>query len=249
MVSLPVVLIHPFPLSDEAFAEDTVELSSVAEILTPSMRGFGGAAPFDEETPPSIDAMADDVARLLDERGIDHAVVGGLSMGGYVSLAFARRHSRRLRGLILANTRAEPDSPEARLNRETAIARIAAGDVAGFVDGMLGKLLGPRTRKERPEVVDHVRRIAMTAPPSAFIDALRALRDRPDARPALSAIGVPTLVIAGRDDEITPVAAAETIHATIAGSSLVVLPDAGHLSNVDAPAAFRAAVREFLERL
>lgn len=229
-----IVLVHPFPLSGDAFAAEVEALASLARVLTPTMRAA------------SIEAMADDVARVLDEAGVEKAFVGGLSMGGYVSLAFARKYPERLQGLILGDTRAEPDSPEAKAQREKSIAQVHAGEVDAFVDGMLEKLLTPKTRSERPEIVAHVRTIAMSTPPSAIVDALRALRDRPDARPGLANIEVPTLVLVGKEDVVTPLEAAQTLHAGIAGSKLVVLPEAGHLSNLEAPAAFQKAIKEFL---
>lgn len=253
-MALPtVVLVHPFPLDSEAFADDAAALAGAMRLVTPNVRGFGGAAPFDAATPPSIAAMADDVARHLDALGIgasadDRVIVGGLSMGGYVALAFARRHRARLRGLILADTRAEPDSPEGRAQRDEAIARIRGGDAEGFVDGMLEKLLAPKSHTARPEVVARVRAIARKASPEALVAALEALRDRPDARPGLADIDVPTLVVVGSDDAVTPPSAAEVIRDGVRGAELAVIPEAGHLTNLESPSAFRDALASFVAR-
>jgi pimeloyl-ACP methyl ester carboxylesterase len=221
----PLVLLHPFPLSGEAFAGDVAELASY-RWLTPDL------------TASSIDAMADDVASLLDDKRIPRAFVGGLSMGGYVSLAFARRHPDRLQGLILGDTRAEPDSDEARAGREVAITRIEAGDSASYLESLLAKLT-----VKRHDVVD---RIAGEVSPERLVTTLRALRDRPDARPGLRDIRVPTLVLVGSEDTVTPPAVAEAMHAEIHGSKLIVIPNAGHLSNFDNPRAFRDALTAFL---
>jgi pimeloyl-ACP methyl ester carboxylesterase len=247
---ITLVLLHPFPLSSAAYAADAAALAGRMNVLTPDLRGFGDAPAFDPSEPPSIDTMADDVARMLAARGREEpVVVGGHSMGGYVALALARRHPERLRGLILADTRAEADSEEARKGRAAAIARVESGDASGFVEGMLEKLLSERTRKERPDVVASVRAIAARARPEAIVACLRALRDRPDATAGLGAIDVPTLVVVGREDVITPVSAAETLARGISGAQLHVIPDAGHLSNLEQPEAFRSAVAAFVGKI
>lgn len=228
---IPAVLIHAFPFSGEMYRADVAALSDRMRVLTPTMRNT------------SIDGMADDVASYLDREGIrEPVVVGGISMGGYVSLAFARRHAGRLRGLVLADTRAEPDSPEGRANRDAAIARVQGGDLAGFVDGLLEKLVRPEHRAE-------VRALAMKQAPEAVVDALHALRDRPDARPGLADIRVPTLVLVGDQDALTPPPASEAMKAAIADAELVVIEGAAHLSNIDRPAAFREALATFVGRL
>jgi pimeloyl-ACP methyl ester carboxylesterase len=240
----PLVLLHPFPLSAEAFREDAAELASRFRVIAPSVRGFGGTDGFVE--PPSIDAMADDLVALLDALGVEEPVVAcGISMGGYVALAFARRHASRLRGLVLADTRAEADSEEARTGRDRAIARVEGGDMAGFIDELVPKLLSEATRRERPAVEAHVRSLARAAEPLAVADALRALRDRPDARPTLGEIAVPTLVLVGEDDVVTPPPVAEALARGVPGATLEVLPRAGHLVNLETPAAFRASLASF----
>ncbi len=227
----PVVLLHAFPLSGEMYRADVAALSGRMRIVAPTMRST------------SIDGMADDVAAFLDREGIrEPVVVGGISMGGYVSLAFARRHAGRLRGLVLADTRAEPDTPEARASRDAGIARVKGGDLAGFVDGLLDKLVLPEHREE-------VRALAMKQPPEAVVDALEALRDRPDARPGLAAIRVPTLVVVGDRDVLTPPPHSEAMKSAIAGAELVVIEGAAHLSNIDRPSEFRAALASFVGRL
>jgi pimeloyl-ACP methyl ester carboxylesterase len=176
-----LVLVHGFPFAADSWSGDVDALTSSMRIVVPSMRGFG-ETPAQDLDALSIDAMADDVAAILDTLGVSvPVVVGGLSMGGYVALAFARRHPRRLRGLLLVDTRAEPDGAEARANRERGIARIEGGDLAGFVADLLPAILAPTTIEHRPDVVAHVRALAMSAAPSSVIAMLRALRDRPDA--------------------------------------------------------------------
>lgn len=245
-----LVLVHPFPLSAEAYRADADVLADSMRIVAPSMRGFGESSPFDAVTKPSVDAMADDVAALLDRLDVREPIVlGGISMGGYVALAFARRHAQRLAGLVLADTRAEADSDTARANRDRNIARVNAGEFAAFVDELLPNLVAKRTVDTKPEIVAQARAIALQQTEAAVADALVALRDRPDATPSLGAIAVPTLVLVGSEDTVTPVAAAEVMVKGIPNATLHVIEGAGHLSNLEAPAAFRDAIRGFVTSL
>lgn len=246
----PLVLVHGFPLAADSWRADAEALATRMRVIAPSMRGFGGSPSADLAT-LSIDTMADDVAAVLDALGVTEPVVmGGLSMGGYVALAFGRRHAARLRALVLADTRAEPDSDEARANRDKAIARVDGGDLSGFVDGLLGMILAPVTRAERPEIARAVRAMAMRAAPSSVTAALRALRDRPDARPGLSAISVPVLVVVGEEDALIPPPASRSMVAAMPErAALHVIAGAGHMSNLEQPEAFREAVAGFVASL
>jgi len=245
-----LVLVHGFPFAAESWAADVTELSREMRVIAPSMRGFGGSeAAHDAFT---IDTMAADVAAVLDALGVEAPVImGGLSMGGYVALAFARRFPQRVRALLLADTRAEADSEEARANREKAIARVERGELAAFVEGLLETVLAPSTRSSRRDVVDRVRAMAVTADPKAVVGSLRALRDRPDARAGLAAIDVPVAIVVGEDDALTPPAVSEAMAAAIPKdrARVHVIPEAGHLSNIEQPVAFRAIVRGFVRGL
>jgi len=194
--------------------------------------------------------MADALAGwLVAERIPTPVAVCGLSMGGYVALAFARRQSSHLKALVLADTRAEPDSPEAREVRDRAVEAVRSHGTAAQVEAMLPKVLGATTLADRPGVVSEFRRTGLSQDREAVAAGLLALRDRPDARPGLAAIDVPTLVIVGDEDATTPPSAAEALAAGIRGAKLVVLPGAGHLSNLETPDAFNAAVLDFLDGL
>ena len=247
----PLVLVHGFPFSNASWRADAEALAPAMRVIAPSMRGFGGSLPFDGVAgASSIDAMADDVAAVLDALAItEPVVVGGLSMGGYVTLSFARRHRARLRGIVLADTRAEPDGDEARANREKAIARVGGGDLAGFVDMLLESILAPSTRAERPAISQSVRAMALQADSTAVVQALRAMRDRPDARPGLKAITVPALVIVGEEDALIPPAASQAMASELPNARLRVLPGAGHMSNLEQPDAFRSALAELVARV
>jgi 3-oxoadipate enol-lactonase len=244
----PVLLLHAFPLSSAMWRPQIESLRNDYRVVAPDLRGFGSTLGFTGD--PSVDQMADDAAALLDELKIQApVVVGGLSMGGYVALAFARRHASRLRALILADTQAGADDATAAANRDKMIDFASKNPSPAVIERMMPVALCAITVAKRPEVVGAVRRIASLQAPAGIVGALLALRDRPDATPNLKEIAVPTLVIVGREDALTPPAVAEKLTAGIRGARLVVLENAGHYSNLEQPEGFNEAVRTFLASL
>ena len=245
---LPVVLLHAFPLSAAMWLAQREGLADTCRIVTPDQRGFGGSPLGDDA--PSLDHVADDVAALLDSLGLDRVVLGGLSMGGYVAMAFLRRHADRLAGLLLADTKAGADPEPARDNRER-IARIVTDDPEAtvVVDEILPTLLGESTLRERPLVLGRTKAIVQAAPPAAVAWAQRAMAARPDSFDTLRAVTVPTLVVVGAEDTIAPVAEAAAMVEAVPGARLEVLPAAGHLSAVETPEGFNAALRTLLDRV
>ncbi len=244
----PVLLLHAFPLASAMWREQIRALQGNYHVAAPDVRGFGSTPAF--TGPPSVDQMADDAAALLDELNITGPiVVGGLSMGGYVALAFARRHAARLRALVLADTRAEPDDAAGRANRDKMIEFASKNPSKAVIEQMLPKMVCAETLQKRPEVVEAVKHFASLQAPAGIVNALKALRDRPDATPFLRQIAVPTLVVVGRDDALTPVSTAEKLTAGIPGAKMVIIEKAGHLSNLEQPDGFNQAVRAFLAAL
>lgn len=243
---VPLVLLHAFPLSREMWAPQA-SLAEQSRLLTPDLYGFGATAlPSDGWT---VDSMADALAHWLTALHVTEPVVlGGLSMGGYVALAFARGHSERLRGLILADTKAEADTAEGRAGRDKTIAFVREHSAGDVVEQLMPKLLGDTTRAKNPDVVVEVRRIGTQQTQDGVAAALAALRDRPDATSGLAAIRVPTLVIVGAEDTLTPPAVARSLASGIAGATLEEISNAGHLSNLEAPTEFTELVRRFVVR-
>jgi 3-oxoadipate enol-lactonase len=235
-----VILVHAFPLDGRMWQDTAAALADRCRVIAPDMRGFG-ASDLGHGS-HSIADMADDVAALMDSLGIAKATVGGLSMGGYVSLAFAARHRARLEGLILADTRAAADSEAARAARVEALALVEAQGVAAYVERQLAALL---SASASDEVRNRVRSLGQQKPDGVCAGIL-ALRDRPDRRAELSAIGCPTLVIVGSDDKISPPAEMADIARAISGSRLAEIAGAGHLCNLEKPAEFLAAVANFI---
>jgi len=238
-----VVFLHAFPLNRRMWAPQTSALAGDWRCLTVDFRGFGdspAAEPF------GIDRYADDVAAVLDSVSVRRAVVVGLSMGGYVAFSLWRRHANRVRALVLADTRAGADAPDTRERRHELIALARREGVAAVVDRQLVGLLGKTTRERRAEVESAVRAIAVNASVEGIVGALESMLQRPDSSPTLPTLTVPTLIVVGAEDVITPPKEARAMHEAIGESRIEVLANAGHLSSVERPAAFNAVLNEFL---
>ena len=237
----PLLLIHAFPLSSAMWEDQLDGLATRMRVIAPDMRGFGATARGTGMM--SLDQAADDLVALLDHLKLERVTLAGLSMGGYMSFALLRRYRDRVERLILADTRAGADSDEAKQGREKN-AQLAEAEGAGAIaDQMLPKLLSANATDE---VRDEVRKIVKANDRAGVAAALRAMAARPDSTPLLATIDVPTLIIVGSEDALTPPSESQAMHAAIAGSRLVEIPGAGHISNVEAPDAFNAAVEEFM---
>jgi 3-oxoadipate enol-lactonase len=239
-----LLLLHGFPLDRGLWDPQFAALAQACTVVRFDLRGFG-ASPAGEGV-LTMERIADDAALLLDHLGLSRAVVVGLSMGGYAAFAFARRHAERLRGLVLTNTRALPDDEEGRRRRAELAEEVRRRGVAAASEAFLPKLLGETTRRARPDLVDAVRAMTLRQSQQGVIDALGGLAARADSRPTLREIVAPTLVVTGAEDVISPPAEAREMHAAIAGSRLAIVPDAGHLSSLESPDAWNAALRAFL---
>lgn len=242
-----VLFIHGYPFDRSIWAHQVALLDGFRRIA-PDLRGMG-----ESDAPDlgySMETYAGDLAAMLDALGVDQVVLCGLSMGGYIAFEFLRRWRRRVRGLVLMDTRAEADSAEGRRARDAAAATVRERGVSAVVDGMLPGLLSPSTRSQAPELVERVRTMMSATPASGMVGALGALRDRPDSTELLPTLsGLPCLVLVGEDDEITPPARARAMAEAVPGARLVVIPGAGHLPPVERPSATTQALLEFLRAL
>ena len=244
----PLVLLHAFPLSSVMWEAQAAGLADVARVVTPDLRGFGASPPGADE--PSLDHAADDVAALIDRLGLGQVVLGGLSMGGYVAMAFLRRHPGRVRGLLLADTKAGADPAAARDNRLRIAARLDADRTAGvLVEDVLPGLTGPTTAAERPDVVARVRAMVESAPPAAAAWAQRAMAARPDSLDVLREVDVPALVLRGDEDGLAGPDDVEAMADALPQGRLEVLPRAGHLTALEVPDEVVRAVRGLLDRV
>jgi 3-oxoadipate enol-lactonase len=238
------VLLHAFPLNARMWEPQFALAAHGWRVLAPHLRGFGGGG----TGPPAstVDEYAGDVIDLLDALHVQDAVIGGLSMGGYVAFAILRRAPRYARGLILADTRSQADTPEGLEGRKRMLQLLAEKGPSGVVDDMMPKLLGASTRATKPAQSDRVRALALSNPPEAIAGGIRALMTRPDSTPLLRTIHCPTLVVVGEEDVLTPPALSEEMHRAIAGAELATVPRAGHLSSFEQPDAFNSALAAFL---
>ena len=244
-----VVLIHGFPLDRSMWSHQRSSVGSIYRLILPDLRGHGSSAA--PEGIYAVDEMADDVLELLDALQIAGPVVfGGLSMGGYVALSIAARHPERVKALMLIDTRASADSPEAAQAREDLAGQVeAAGDVKAAVATMLPKLFTKATFERQPGVVARTQDRMARTPARAVAGTLRGLAIRPDRTPDLPGIGVPTLVLVGVDDALIPIEESESMARDIPGAKLVVIPEAGHMAPLENHEATDAAILDFLEGL
>jgi 3-oxoadipate enol-lactonase len=239
-----VLLLHAFPLGLSMWDTQAGALAGRHRVVRFDARGFGGSPP--GEGPLTMERIADDGAALLDHLGIAKAVVGGCSMGGYAAFAFVRRHPQRLAGLVLQDTRAGADNAEGKANRATLAAKVLAEGAPAAVEAFLPKLVGETTHRERPDLVAGLRERILATSPRGIANALHGLGGRADSRETLPTIAVPTLVLVGAEDALTPPAEATTMAAAIPRARLDVIPGAGHLANLERPDAVNAALGAFL---
>ncbi|HEY8414088.1 MAG TPA: alpha/beta hydrolase [Pyrinomonadaceae bacterium] len=246
-LGLPVVLLHGYPFNRSLWTEQVSALSNSYRVVTPDLRGLGesdakpGAA--------TMNQMAQDVAVLLDQLEISRAVIGGLSMGGYVALAFYKQFPSRVRALVLADTRAQADTEDGKQKRFQQAEKALSEGMAGIADSMLPKLLTPETVSKHPEIVKRVRDMMLKTKPEGAAGALLGMAEREDQTPLLAQITCPALILVGREDPITPVADSEKMHREIAGSRLVVIDNAAHVSNLERTEQFNAELVRFLNLL
>lgn len=244
----PLVLLHGFPLSSEMWKAQRAALAAHLRVITPDLRGMGRSdAPTHGAS--SIEMYADDVVALLDYLGIGAAVVGGMSMGGYVLLALVRRHPERVKGVLLIDTKAGADTDEGRAGRYKMIDQARADGVGAIADAMLPKMLTEATRSQQPELATWLHGLMAATPVDGVVAALTAMAARPDSTPLLAAIAVPALVIVGGEDPVTPPAEAETLHRAIEGAELLVVPGGAHAVVVERPDAVNAAIAAFMDHI
>lgn len=240
----PLVLVHAFPLDADMWDPQRSGLSDRMRIITFDLPGFG------RDTGPAATSMeecADATAALLDRLSIDTCVIGGCSMGGYIAMSFLRRHPHRVRGILLADTRAGSDSDEARASRHAQAAAVRADGMEAIIPGLLPKLLGETGKREDTSREARVRAIMERATPEGTARMLEAMAARHDSLPLLRTVTVPSLIIVGDEDILTPPTESRIMAEAMHGSELHVIPGAGHLANMEAPGVFNEIVARFIE--
>jgi 3-oxoadipate enol-lactonase len=241
----PVVLLHAFPLSADMWRPQLERVANGWRLIAPDLPGFGPGAARPGRT-TTIDDLAAGVGHVLDALEIEEATIGGLSMGGYVTFALFRQNPDRCTGVVLADTKATPDTPEGREGRGKMLDLVRREGPGAVAEQMLPKLLGETSRRERPELAATVRAMIEANHAEGIAGGIEAIRDRPDSTPQLAELSCPALIVVGDEDGLTPPADAEAMQQRLARSRLVVLPAAGHLSNLETPDAFSQALADFL---
>jgi len=240
---VPVLLLHGFPHDRSLWAAQLAVPPNGARLIAPDLPGFGESQRGDV---PSLDAWADWTMTFCDALGLKQVVIGGLSMGGYLAFAIWRRHPTRVRGLVLADTRAGADTAEGKAKREDMKALALAEGSGAIAEKMLPGMTGKTSRETLPHVVAILDTMMRNCPVDAVTDGLDAMRTREDSTPTLATITVPTLIVCGAEDALTPVAESEAMHKAIASSQLGILPGAGHASCIEHPAGFNALLSGFI---
>ena len=240
----PLLLIHAYPFDGRFWSEQREVLSRQARLIIPDLRGFGHSAP----RPPanSLDAHAADLAALLDHHAIDRVTLCGVSMGGYIALAFLSRWPERVAGLVLCHTRSQADNEAGHATRLQTAKKLESEGVAAVTKGLPEKMTSGKSRAAHPDLAGRLAALMLGQSAAAMAAAQRAMAARPDRTAILSGVRVPALVIAGDDDPLIPDADIRAMAAAIPGGRLVVMADTAHLSNLERPDAFNGELVGFL---
>jgi 3-oxoadipate enol-lactonase len=244
----PLLLVHGFPLDSTMWREQVSELSKTFRVLVPDLRGFGQSSPVSgDDAVVTMAHFADDLAAMLSAMGIAGPVaLCGLSMGGYVAFQFAARHADKLGRLILCDTKAAADTKEAGENRHKLAAKVLSEGSQAAADAMLPKLFSKRAIEAQAPYVEEMRQVILRTQPRTIAAALRGMAAREDFTAQLETIDVPTLVLCGAEDVITPPAEMRPIAAAIGGAEYCEVPAAGHMSPLEDPRTVNQAIRKFL---
>ena len=239
-----ILFVHGFSLNKSMWKAQLASLSRHYRCIAPDLRGHGSS----QGVPGTytVDILADDLKGLLNHLGIRRVTLVGFSMGGYVAFAFYRKYPGSVRSLVLADTRPQADSPEAKQGRETTAQTVLREGGAGIAKSLAGRMLAPASVQQRPALVQSVQAIMTSTPVNGWVGDLRGLAARPDSMDTLAKITCPTLILVGDQDAVTPPADSRLMAEKIKKAKLVVIPQAGHLAPMEQPRAFNKALREFL---
>ena len=243
----PVVLLHPFPAHHEFWKPLAEHLATRYRVLMPDVRGHGDSGV--GEGPATMEKHAADLARVCDDAGVGRAVFAGVSIGGYILFEFWRRYRQRVRALVLSDTRPQADTVEGRATRLQSAEDVLQRGPEPFIDSMLPKLLGESTRQSRPDLVQAAKRMMMRMSAEDIAQVQRGMAARPDSVETLKSINVPTLLLVGGEDVLTPLGDAELMRQNIASSELRVIARAGHYAPYEQSEATLPLLRQFLDGL
>lgn len=243
---LPVVFIHGFPFNHRMWDPQMRALPAGYRAVCYDVRGHGESQIADGQY--SIEFFVDDLIALLDHLVVETAVVVGLSMGGYIALRAVERHPERIRGLVLADTRCEADPNEGKVKRSAGVLAVKRDGVPAYAENFVKAVFAPASLAAQVPAVEFVKTMIRGNTPLGISGTLLALAARTDTSAALASINVPTLIMCGEHDGLTPPAASEKLHAGIRDSEYVLIPGAGHMANLENEEAFNTALVAFLKR-
>jgi pimeloyl-ACP methyl ester carboxylesterase len=241
-----IVLLHPFPSCHEFWTPVQDKLAAKYRLIMPDLRGLGESGAGDGNA--TMQKHADDLMKLCDELKVAKAVFIGCSIGGYILFECWRRFRERIAGLVLANTKASADNAEARAARLQAAEQVLQQGPEQYVDSMLPKLLGEITQRNRPDVVEKAKRTMMRSTAQGIAAVQRGMAERPDSTPTLSNISVPTLILGGAGDLLSPREELERMRSGIRNSTLQIVPKAGHYAAFEQPEEVAILLKRFLEQ-
>lgn len=245
--SIPVIFLHGFPFDKTMWELQLEFLKFTYRLISCDIRGFGKST--DEYTPLSIDLFGDDLIKFMDKLKIEKAIVCGLSMGGYIALNALKRFPGRFEALVLCDTQCIADTAEGKAKRYKVIEDIKTNGVAKFKEGFIKSVFHVDSPTNKKEIVDQLRDVVFANSQNIITQGLTALAERSETCSSLDEISIPTLIICGREDAVTPLAQSESMNAAIKGSKLQVIENAGHVSNLEQPHEFAQYLSEFLAGL
>ncbi|MFN0157103.1 MAG: alpha/beta fold hydrolase [Bacteroidota bacterium] len=245
--AMPVVFLHGFPFSHEMWKPQLDVVSKSYRAVAYDIRGHGDSYVGDGQF--TIEGHVDDLIALLDHLKIQRCVIVGLSMGGYVTLRALERNPERFTAAVLCDTRSEADGNEAKLKRAASIVAVKKSGSAAFADGFVKAVFAPETFTQNPAATEAIHRTIKLTQPLSIAGTLLALAARTDTTASLPSIKIPVLILVGEKDVVTPPAASQSMHEKIPGSELHLIPNAGHMSNIENPAEFNLHLLAFLKRV
>lgn len=242
--NIPIIFLHGFPFDKSMWAKQLDFFATTNRVIAIDIRGFGKST--DESTPLSIDLFSDDLMLFMNQMKISKAIICGLSMGGFIALNAQARFPDRFEAIILCDTQCIADTIEVKLNRYKTIDEIALNGTLNFNEAFIKKVFCKNSFTNKQEIVTQLRSVVMANPEQIIINGLKALAERSETCSTLPEINIPTLIICGREDEVTPLEQSEFLHTSIKASVLHIIDNAGHVSNIEQPEEFNNEISKFL---
>ena len=245
--TIPILFLHGFPFNKTMWKNQMSFFSTSHRVIAFDLRGFGAST--DEVTPLSMDLFTDDLMQFMRKLHIDKAIICGLSMGGYIALNAIKRFPDRFTALILCDTQCIADTPEAKEKRYKSIHDITENGIAGFSEKFIKSVFHENSFNTKKDVVEELRDVVFSTSPHTMITGLTALAERSETCSNLHKISIPTLIICGREDKLTPLGQSESMNTRIEGSVMRIIEEAGHVSNLEQPEDFNKHIQYFLNAL